>query len=307
MLNIDIYRLLNNWAIDPIRSIQSQTPGEYAAGNVFFIETEAGACYVLKRKTVHRTLKLEYDVLETLAAQGVPVAAPLRTRTGETTMQAGDEYFELLLHLPGAVYTDHYGPGAADRARQFGAAIARLHVALRECDPSSAVTEMDLRADIDRCSREIRPIWPADRPPLDPILAVLQAGLAAYYPALPKQLIHRDAHPGNILFQDGQLSGWLDFEIMLRGPRLFDLGYCSTSLLVSGLDDPAKRQAWSSLLNALVEGYETVSPLEPVERQALKTILLSIEVIFVAFFVKTGHPAGVELNLQALTWLYENL
>ena len=166
---------------------------------------------------------------------------------------------------------------------------------------------MDLPADIAHCIREIRPVWPADQPPLDPIHSALEAGLADYYPALPKQLIHRDAHPGNMLFQDGKLTGWLDFEIMLRGPRLFDLGYCATSLWVSGMDDPAKHQTWFSLLAALVEGYESVSPLEPVEHQALKTILLSVEVIIIAFFARLDHPVAVNHNVQALVWLYHNL
>lgn len=313
MTNIDIYGLLEHWSLGPIRSVHSQTPGEYAAGNVSFIETEDGARYALKRKTVRRTLEQEYALLETLAAQGVPVAVPVRTRSGETCVQVGDERFTLSPHLPGAVYSDHYAPGAVDRARQFGVAIARLHAALLRCDSLVMAEEMDLPGDIARCSPAVAAIWPDNRPSFESIRSELETGLADTFPGLPKQLIHRDAHPGNMLFHDGQrrytspFTGWLDFEIMLRGPRLFDLGYCSTSLLVSGLDDPAKRSTWFSLLSALVAGYETVSPLTTVERQSLRCILLSIEVIFIAFFTQIKHSAGVALNIEGLAWLYENL
>jgi Ser/Thr protein kinase RdoA (MazF antagonist) len=300
------HNLLVYWEIGPIRSLTEQPRWESASGNVTFVETESGARYVLKRKTVRHTLPHEYKLLETLAAQGVPVAVPLRARSGEPYVQMGEDWFDLSPHIPGTVYNDHYAPGAAERARQFGAAIARLHAALRICEHLNSVPEMDLPADIVRSGQVLRSIWPAAQPSIDPILAELEAGLAACFAELPKQLIHRDAHPGNMLFQDGQLSGWLDFEIMLRGPRLFDLCYCSTSLLINGFGDPNKRQVWFTLLFALVEGYESVSPLTSVERRALRVMQMSIEVIFIAFFDSIHYPAGVAQNIAALTWLYAN-
>ena len=298
--------LLAYWEIGPIRSITEQPRGESASGNVTFVETESGARYVLKRKTVRCTLPHEYKLLETLAAQGVPVAAPLRARSGEPYIQVGEDCFDLTPQLPGTVYNDHYVPGAIESARQFGAAISRLHTALRNCEGLISVPDMDLPADIARSSQVVRSIWPAGQPSIDSILAELEAGLAACFTELPRQLIHRDAHPGNMLFFDGKLSGWLDFEIMLCGPRLFDLCYCSTSLLMNGMDDPAKRRTWFTLLSALVEGYESVSRLTSVERRALRVIQMSIEVIFIAFYAGIRHPAGMAQNISALTWLYEH-
>lgn len=263
-------------------------------------------CYVLKRKTVHRTLQHEYGLLAALAAQGVPVAVPLRTRSGEAYVQVGEACFGLSPQLPGMVYTDHYAPGAVERTRQFGAAIARLHAALRNCDQFVDLPDMDLPGEIARSSQVVRLVWPAGQPPIEPILSELEAGLAAHSAELSKQLIHRDAHPGNMLFLDGKLSGWLDLEIILRGPRLFDLCYCSTSLLISGMADPVKRRTWFALLAALVAGYETVSPLTPVERLALRYILMSIEVIFIAFFSQLKHSNGISQNIDVLIWIYTN-
>jgi Ser/Thr protein kinase RdoA (MazF antagonist) len=171
-------------------------------------------------------------LLKTLAAQGVPVAVPLRTRSGERFVQVNEDFFDLSPHLQGMVYADHYAPGAAERARQFGAAIARLHTALCNCDQFTSVPDMDLPGDIVRCSQPVRQNWPSGQLLVEPILSEIEADLVACFTELPKQLIHRDAHPANMLFQDGQLSGWLDFEITQRGPRLFDLCYCSTSLLM---------------------------------------------------------------------------
>jgi Ser/Thr protein kinase RdoA (MazF antagonist) len=248
-MDVDLFsEILSHWDIPSVRLIEQASAGETSSGNVAFVETESGARFVLKRKTVARTLQNEYRLLEILAAQGVPVAVPLRTPSGDSYIQVGEHYFDLSPHLPGTVYGDHYAPGSIERARQFGAAIARLHTALCSSDPLVSAQVMDLPGDIARFIPVVRSLWPVGQPPVDPILAELEAGLAACHGELPMQLIHRDAHPGNMLFLDGELSGWLDFEIMVRGPRLFDLCYCSTSLLIYGFDDPVKRQAWHGLV-----------------------------------------------------------
>jgi len=298
--------LLTHWQLEPIRSITAQAPGEYSASNAKFIETRSGKCYVLKHRTVRHDLQHEAALLAALEAHGVPVAVPRLTRGGESYVQVGEAYFELLPHLPGMVITDHYAPGAAERARRFGAAIAQLHTALQACQQLIATREMDLLCDVTTAGQITRQVWPDDQPPVEPILSELNRGLVAHYPELPQQLIHRDAHPGNMLFLDDRLSGWLDFEIMLRGPRLFDLCYCATSLLISGLDDPTRRQSWLALLIALVAGYETTTCLSTAERAALWHMLLSIEVIFIAFFKNIEHAAGLAQNIRALIWIYEN-
>jgi len=298
--------LLACWEIGPIRSITEKAREESAPGSVTFIETESGARYVLKRETIRHTMQREYSLLAKLAEQGVPVAVPIRTRSGESNVQVGEEFFDLSPYLPGTVYTDHYAPDGEARARQFGEAIARLHLGLRSCDPIVSIPYMDLPGDIGRCNPVVRSIWPPNQRPPGPILEELEAGLADCYARLPKQLLHRDAHPGNMLFQDGQLTGWIDFEMMEGGPRLFDLCYCSTCLLMNGLDDPARRQVWHRLVRALVEGYDSVSPLMPVERGAIRMMQMAIEVLFIAWFAHNNYSALAARNIEALAWLYEN-
>jgi hypothetical protein len=71
--------------------------------------------------------------------------------------------------------------------------------------------------------------------------------LGALAGRLPLQLIHRDPHPGNILFSGGEVSGFL------RSVRLWDPCYCATGLLSewrgtgqvagpAGRDPPGLRQ-----------------------------------------------------------------
>lgn len=299
--------LLLNWDIAPVRSVNLLPPNESApAGNVAFVETESGNRYVLKRRAAQFTRPQEFQLLEALAAQGVPVAVPVQSRSGERHVRVGDDYYDLSPRLQGAVYSEHYAPGAEGRARQFGAAIARLHVALRGCGDIISMPDMDLPRDIRHCSSVVRSVWPLDKRPPESILSELETGLAGCFSMLPQQLIHRDAHPGNMLFHNNQFTGWIDFELLERGPRLFDLCYCSTSLLMDGLDDPDKRHAWPGLVRALVAGYDTVNPLTSVERAAVRMMQMAIEVIFIAWLASNNYPGPAAKNVEALVWLYEN-
>lgn len=60
------------------------------------------------------------------------------------------------------------------------------------------------------------------------------------YDRLPRQLIHRDVHFGNFLFDHGEFSGYIDFDLSQKNIRIFDICYFLTGLLSSqigsGLD-----------------------------------------------------------------------
>ena len=75
---------------------------------------------------------------------------------------------------------------------------------------------------------------------------------------------------------------------------------------MNGIDEPAKRSRWPALLAALVEGYANHNPLSAAERSALWYVLLSIELIFAAYFVRVKDVKGITQNVGALFWIYEN-
>jgi hypothetical protein len=72
------------------------------------------------------------------------------------------------------------------------------------------------------------------------------------------------------------------------------------------MDDPDKQSRWFTLLTALVEGYTSLIQLTLVERSALWYVLLSIEVIFAAYFTHLKDEKGITQNLEALLWIVEN-
>jgi Ser/Thr protein kinase RdoA (MazF antagonist) len=89
----------------------------------------------------------------------------------------------------------------------------------------------------------------------DTVLAALRA--------LPRQAIHNDANPENILIDaDGNVSGFIDFGDALMAPRIIDVA-TAASYLRSGDENPLK------FIDAFVEGYHQRSPLSDAEFEIL--------------------------------------
>ena len=81
--------------------------------------------------------------------------------------------------------------------------------------------------------------------------------------ALPRQAIHNDANPENILIgADGDVSGFIDFGDALRAPRIIEVA-TAASYLRTGGGNPLK------FIEAFVEGYHQRSPLSDAELNLL--------------------------------------
>ena len=141
---------------------------------------------------------------------------------------------------------------------------------------------------------------------LDKIYDRFEPLLFARYDELPQQVIHRDAHPGNILIQDGEVSGFIDWDISTWGPRVFDLAYCSTALLSGAGGIPARRRAWLKQLNPLVAGYTDVQEFTEAEKALFGQMQMAIQLIFAAYYVRKGQTVEMASSLESLQWLVAN-
>jgi aminoglycoside phosphotransferase (APT) family kinase protein len=55
-------------------------------------------------------------------------------------------------------------------------------------------------------------------------------------PSLPAVLLHRDFHPGNVLWRRGKVSGVVDWQGTCTGPSVADVAHCRVNLLTFGTD-----------------------------------------------------------------------
>lgn len=297
--------LLRNWDIGRIAVID---PIPSYGGKTSLIKTMDGRCYILKEKPNVSQAEHEAELLSRLYEAGAPVAVPIRTVQAKPSAWHTGKIFCLYPKLPGESIAEHYAGDAIARARRLGYAIGFLHTCFLKCDEIGGYKTLQLIEQIQDwgmpCIRAHNAILEEES--VEKIWQEVEQELGAVYARLPEQLIHRDLHPANMLFDAGKLTGFVDFEMVVRGPRVFDLCYCGTSLLVSGFPDTEKMRTWPALFHVLLKGYQEVCQLTPVEFSALRGTLAAIELLFAAFSLENRAEAGARCNLSLLKWLSAN-
>ena len=127
----------------------------------------------------------------------------------------------------------------------------------------------------------------------------------ALYDKLPKQLIHRDPNPSNILFDNGEVSGFIDFDLSEINIRLWDVCYCATGILSEGSDEAYEK--WLDILGGILYGYDMEGKLTSEEKQAVFYVICSIQMICIAFFESNDiYRELAKINRQMLKFIIDN-
>ena len=277
-------------------------------GKTFLVTTTEGKVYVLKQKGAAKEVRREHTLLSHLQARGVPVAPPLVADTGLPCIEDEGRVFALYAQVRGAPISDHYADGAENRASGFGKAIALLHSGLRtfpetEVFPALNVVEHVTDWAIPEIARHPAVV---DINGVRSAAGLFEPALRPSHALLPGQLIHRDPNPANMLFLDGELTAWLDFDMVTRSVRVFDPCYCATSILVGGWQSPEKRNAWPRLFAALLSAYGSSQSLTETEAGAVFPVLLAIQLMFMAFSLGQKQDSAARCNGEVLAWLVDN-
>lgn len=149
------------------------------------------------------------------------------------------------------------------RAARLGESLDRLDLALQGY--SHPGENPVLLWDLQRAA-ELRPLVDVidDRRVRQDVAQVVDDFEAHVVPALagmPRQTIHGDANPENILVTNGDI-GFIDFGDMVRAPRIFDVAIAA-AYLRSAADDPLV------FIRAFVAGYDSIARLRDDELRLL--------------------------------------
>jgi len=297
--------LLRNWNIGNVSAIESISS---YWGKTSLVKTVDEHCFILKEKSDLPQTEQEFNLLSSLSKVGAPVAVPIRTVDGAWYTSSEGKVFCLYPKLPGKIIAEHYGDNATARAKAFGKAIGFLHTCFLKCDSLSGFREMKLIEQIQEwaipCVQKNRAV--VDGGTVERTWREVEQEMGSLYSELPKQLIHRDPNPANMLFDEGKLTGFVDFDMVVRGPRIFDVCYCGSSILVGGFQESAKVEKWPGLFRSLVRGYQEVCPLTSSEHLALYGTLAAIQLLFMAFSLETQTEGAARCNASVLSWLSAN-
>lgn len=290
---MDLPRILATW---PVLGHDVTSLGE--VGRAVHLLGSSGHYYMKRRPSAEHAAR-EASVLHHLRDSGLPVPEHVRTARGEPFALAEDDGPEVIClyrALPGIHYESFDGKDGVLRARQVGKALGRLHAALAEVPSALGFDSYGPEAHLVSELGAAGALY--DVPRLERIAARRTPSSS-----LPEQLIHRDFHLYNLLFDDGRPSGYLDFDMLMRGPRLFDVCYCSIETLAKRFDEPNFPDYWFRILGAIIKGYAEQVPLTELERRSVFSLMMEIELLFMHYF--RADPIPGRNAERVLYWLDE--
>ena len=192
-------------------------------------------------------------------------------------------------------------------ALEIGTQMAGLHQCLQSYSSSDVFSTFDIFSEVASWA------WPSVKAYLGrrfqnrlrDLETQISQNFVTPYEILPRQLIHRDLHPGNMVFRQGKLAAFLDFDRVRTGVRIFDLCYCSTAVLSTIFTEPSKRDLWPNFVQALLRSYVTVEPLSQGESLAFLYVCYLIQLLFIWYQLDSGNNQLADLNIAMLLWIHD--
>ena len=241
--------------------------------------------YILKRYTDAAALTQSVRIMEQLKSLGVPVAGIVETADGAKFREKDCAVWFLTEKLSGKHPEDIREDGLAFRV---GEVIGQLHLAFQQCEAELKLRDNSILAEMEGWIRDEleKDSWQLiSGEYYDAILEELRT----INPRLPRQLIHRDMHFGNFLFDGDKLTGYIDFDLSQKNIRIFDVCYFLAGQLTGEMGQQITDEEWLHAVNETLNGYGSKLPLVAGERRAAFLVMQGIELLFAAYFLKVGN------------------
>jgi len=257
-----------------------------------------GDKYVLKYTANPGKMKNHQQLSRLIAQRGLASAVPVETADGKDYVQEGELYYTLTRRIEGEqmhtaeLYADE------NKARFVGEIIGHLDLALE--DAQVCVNERDLLDTAVKALSEVKERLGLSTAFCEEYLRTF----GALYPTLPKQIVHRDPNPGNIICC-GEQYGFIDFELSECCVRIYDPCYAATAILSEtfGKDN----EAWLQIYRSIMRGYDSTAKLSEEERRAIPYVILANQLLCTAWFAeKEKYAALFETNKKMTLWIIEN-
>ena len=281
---IELRKILSNWDIPEDSAIGSVkvVDGTQAADKAWKI----GKSHILKtgdRAMLFRNL----GAARAIEKHGLSASVPVPTKNGDDFVE-GQDIFVLLRKVKGEPLSkeERFGANCGKFGFQYGKAIAMLHNALADEEEALSPYEQNLFGQVAEYAlpnvQKQNIQWEMGIP--ESFFKDYIENFGKLFEKLPKQLIHRDPNPSNILFSGGEVSGFTDFELSERNVRLWDSCYCATGILSEQRNTKNVYDKFPEILENILKGYDSVNPLTAEEKQAVYYVICSIQIICTAHF-----------------------
>lgn len=206
--------LVREWGLMPPRTVTFVPEKPYSVVAILDYGNEKG---VLKATTINSPERqgAVNRCIEYLRQKGMPVPAIHRTADGRTFAVHEEHTLTLMDYVPGTTYD-----GSKEQLREAGVLLGRLHRTLGNARLSPAATGEVYPNDPDFLESLLR---------FEGVIGNVAAALLQSFESvpesfpLPQQLGHYDFNGSNLLFQNGKISGLLDFDLIRTAERARDI------------------------------------------------------------------------------------
>lgn len=287
-----IQQIINEWDIE-----------EKEVKQIYDSAWQIGGDFVLKTYNDINMLQRNIKILNILEDMEIPVGGIVLTKDRKTYATDKECYYILTNKLSGSNITDIHKNTAI--ALKMGRVLARLHKALKECETQDEFWDNNLLKEMNGWIKEafVKNNWKyIEKSEFDDLTDRLEK----LYDRLPVQLIHRDVHLGNFLFDHGEFSGYIDFDLSQRNIKIFDLCYFMLGLLSEEEILDISEQQWFEILKYFFEGYEQEYKLLAEEKQAVPYVMEVIELLFAAWFMEQNDIKCAEDAMKIYQFVERN-
>ncbi len=255
-----------------------------------------------------------------LAAKQFPLPHLIgTTRDNNSMLQWRGSVYEMFEYIPGQSYP-HTLEGTFDSGRVLGLYHKLLESFVSEWQPSggsyhsSPAVETGLRS----IPKTVPGAGEGET------LAMLEYLLTAYSTASdnvqklgienwPKQIVHADWHPGNMLYRDNRVVAVIDYDSARQLPRIVDISNGALQFsIIGGEDDVSKWPDYldESRFKRFLRGYDDVALLSQAEIQCLPWLMIQALVAEAVFpiaatgtFGRMDGQAFLQMVQRKIAWL----
>ncbi|CAG9622105.1 phosphotransferase enzyme family protein [Sutcliffiella rhizosphaerae] len=282
-----------------IKTIEFKTLSERA----ILIITSGEDKFILKEKGTLEQIKREIKLLKHLQYHFIHTQTPIMNDSGEYTVCYKNKNYCIYNYLEGLTFHAEESLLNPSVPKLLGETIAHLNQAMKTIRFSNEFPNNDIFLSV--YSFAVDEIVKVDASEhLITIYQQLKEDIKAVLSTLPKQVIHRDAHIHNIVIKDDTLVGLIDFDLAEVNVNIFDICYCSTSILSEVFSNETQRLNWLSFVGDLIANYNQHNSLSMIEKRGIWYVMLCIQSVFMAYFSKNKDI--FKSNKEMFLWIYEN-
>lgn len=294
-----IAEVLGNWNLqdEKVTDIVFPETGEISNSAKY-----VGDDLIIKYSPNLGNVRKAIDISKALESVGLSAPSFVLTKEGREYVESGELYFMITKRIIGErilaskLYLDDYEA----KARFIGEIVGQLDLALAKID---IIAE---EAELAKTVREWAVPALKDKLEIDnAFMEDMAAKFSSLYEELPRQLIHRDPNPRNIILAKDKW-GFIDFELSERNARIFDPCYAATAILSETFEEgnEALLTKWIAVMKEIMYGYDSVVKMTEKEKEAIPYMILANQFVSTAFFAgKDKYKDQYAMNRKMTEWI----